>query len=238
MPSIEHLVELSQTDQELLVSQRNLEEVENQIKTVRLPLDHCEHSLQEKKQLHEEVTLKHQIAQKQLGEADLFITKLEAQVPLIRTQKEFNAGKKQLEEARKRRGIVENELLESEIKQEEYQNELAQLQVEWEQKNEEFQKNTADLLKQKKCTTQKLEKLKGRQQELVTQLDSSLRTQYHNFRTRGILPAICPVVNKACSGCNSLLQPQLVNEMMTNPSQHRNCTFCFRIIYYLPGSEE
>ena len=237
MSNIENLIELSQTDQALSTTQRTLTEVEKQIKTARLPLDECERQFQEKKTLLEEVTLRHQVAQKQLGEADLFITKLESQVPLIRTQKEFNAGKKQLEDARKHRGNVENDFLESEIKQDEYQKELAQLQEDLEQKQQEFKTNIADLLKQQKTAAQQLETLKNRQETLILQLDTSLQTQYQNFSKRGLLPAICRVINKACSGCNSLLQPQLVNEMIAKPHQHRNCTFCYRIIYYLAESE-
>lgn len=237
MPNIENLIALSQTDQELNTTQRNLNEVEKQIKTARLPLDGYEKRFQEKKTLLEEVTLRHQTAQKQLGEADLFIAKLESQVPLIRTQKEFNAGKKQLEDARKHRGNVENDFLESEIQREEYQKDLEVLQKDLDQSQSEFQTNIADLLKQQKTATKQLGTLKSRQETLIGKLDSALKTQYENFCKRGIVPAICQVINKACSGCNSLLQPQLVNEMIAQPQQHRNCTFCYRIIYYLAEPE-
>ncbi len=235
--SIEQLAKLGQADQELMSLQRKLGQVEQQITGARGDVDQFEKSLQGKQQQYDEVTENHRTAQQKLGEADIFITKLEAQVPMIRTQKEFIAGKKQLEDARKHRGIIENELLENEIKKEEYRAELAQLQVQLSEADEEFQKNITGLIKQKETSTKKLEKLKKRQTGLIAKLDSTIGAQYNNFRKRGMMPAICQVVNKACSGCNFSLQPQFVNEMITSPDQHRNCPFCFRILYYLPEPE-
>ncbi len=231
--SIEDLVALSRTDQQLNTSQRSSEQLEQQIMEAREPLSHYESKLEEKKEQFESVTLINRDAQKKMEEEDLFISKVEAQVPLIRTVKEFNARKKELEEARKRRGIAENESLESEIKQEEYRTELNQLQENWSQAKEEFEKNITDLVLRKNSTTKKLNELKNRQVDLRTKLDAALSRQYQNFRQRRIVPAICPVVNKACSGCNSVLPPQMFNEMIANPDKHRNCPFCFRIIFYL-----
>ena len=231
--SIEDLGALSQTDQHLITSQRSLELLEQQIMVVREPLNHYETKIQEIKEQHESVILIYQEAQKKLAEEDLFISKVEAQVPLIRTAKEFNARKKELEEARKRRGNAENELLESEIKQEEFQTEMNRLQEEWSQAKKAFEKNISDLILQKKSTTEKLNQLKKRQVDLRKKLDATLSRQYQNSRQRGIFPAICAVINKACSGCNSVLPPQMFNEMIANPDKHRNCPFCYRIIFYL-----
>ncbi|MBF0279346.1 MAG: hypothetical protein HQM13_16235 [SAR324 cluster bacterium] len=236
--SIEQLAKLGQTDQELVVLQRKLSDVEKEIAGARLVVDRLEKSLKEKQHQFDEVTENRRLGQQKLGEADIFITKLEAQVPMIRTQKEFVAGKKQLEDARKHRGTIENELLECEINLDEYEADLKKLQEQMDEANEGFQKNIADLLKEQKSSTKKLEKLKKNKVELIGKLDPNIAAQYNNFLKRGITPAICQVVNKACTGCNSSLQPQFVNEMIGDPSQHRHCPFCFRILYYIPEPEK
>ena len=231
--SIEDLVALSQTDQQLLISQRSLEKLKQKIMVAREPLNQYETKIQEIKEQQESNILVYREAQKKFGEEDLFISKVESLIPLIRTPKEFNARKKELEEARKRRGSAENELLESEIKKEEFQKEMNRLQEDWSQAKDAFEKDITDLVLQKSSTMEKLNRLKKCQVDLKAKLDASLGRQYQNSRQRGIFPAICPVVNKACSGCNSVLPPQMFNEMIANSDKHRNCPFCYRIIFYL-----
>ncbi|MEC7213316.1 MAG: C4-type zinc ribbon domain-containing protein, partial [SAR324 cluster bacterium] len=49
---------------------------------------------------------------------------------------------------------------------------------------------------------------------------------------------ICFIVDKSCSGCNMLVQPQLVNELMVNPNSYKTCPHCSRILVYQPPVEE
>lgn len=235
--SIETVAALGQADQELLFLKRNFTILEDQIKVIRKPLDLCEISLQEKQQLSEEFAKKHLEFQQTLKTEDDFIVKVEAQVPLIRTQKEFLAGKKQVEEARKRRGIVEDELLENDINQEENEAKIKQLTEDLEETKEEYEIAIEQLLKDKKTTGQKIDSLEKNHKELFSALDESIAKFYERSQERGLTPIIVPVIDKACRGCNTLLQPQLVNEMIVHPNEHRNCPFCYRIIYYQPEPE-
>lgn len=235
--SIENLVALSQTDKKLIGVRRSLTNLEKQIVTIRKPLDLIESEVKKKQEEYDNIVGKHENAKQQLQTEDEFITKLESQVPLIRTQKEFLAGKKQLEEARKRRGLAENELLENEIKQEESLSELKKLQEKFDSDSSAFKEQSAKLLEEKETATKDLEELKKDQEELMTTLDKNISNFYKRSQERGLFPIITPVSNKACGGCNTLLQPQLMNEMMSHPEEYRNCPFCYRIMYYIPEPE-
>ncbi|MBF0289653.1 MAG: hypothetical protein HQM14_17715 [SAR324 cluster bacterium] len=235
--SIKNLAALDQTDRDLVVSEQTLKNLDKEIAVARMPLSACEESLKEKQAEYDELNLKEREAALKLSETEIFIEKLEAQVPLIRTQKEFVASKKQLEDARKRKGLLEEEIVNYMDSQTACQGQLEQLKEQLETEGKDFQHNIQNLLKEKDTTTSRLKALKKGHGELVAKLDSSLNQFYERSKERGIDPAICAVVNKACSGCNTVLQPQLVNEMIAKPNEHRNCPFCFRIIYYLPESE-
>ena len=65
--SIEDLVALSRTDQQLNTSQRRSEQLEQQIMEAREPLSHYESELEEKKEQFESVTLINRDAQKKNG---------------------------------------------------------------------------------------------------------------------------------------------------------------------------
>ncbi len=232
--SIETLVALGSTDQQLLQTQRELRRVEAQIADARKDVDYYEKEVNKKQQTHEEVETRHRDSRQRLEMEDLLVKKLEAQVPLIRTQKEFVASKKQLEETRKRRGLIEDEILEFEIQLEEATTELTHLKEHLSQSSEEFEGNIKSLLSEQKSLNKKLSKLKTRHKHVVADLDAKMAKFYDRCRTGGIVPAVCPMTNKSCSGCHMQLLPQLVNELLSDPSTYKNCPFCGRIVYYVP----
>ena len=119
MPNIQPLLELAVSDRDITLLKNACVKLDNMIKSCREDLDqHLEEKEKKQEELKQIETERKEI-QFKFDLQDQLIGKLETQVPNIRNQKEYVASKKQLEEARKGRGQLEEILLEMDIKMEE-----------------------------------------------------------------------------------------------------------------------
>lgn len=165
------------------------------------------------------------------------IVRLDEQVPKIRNEKEFAASKSQLEEARKLLGMLEEKMLELDMKKEDLDQEVEAINTELSESNSAFQEKTAGLLKKHEKVEKKISKLEPRRDRLLKKLPQKIKHFYERCQLSGISTPVCAIRDKSCSGCHMVLLPQLVNELMANPNSHKNCPYCSRILYF-PEVEE
>jgi len=230
--TIQPLIDLANTDRDLMASIYSRSSLEKKIDDARIIVDKHQKLIEEKnnklillndecEELRNNIQLQEQL-----------ISKLDEQVPKIRNEKEFAASKTQLEEARKTLGILEDKLLELDIKKEGFDQELETINIELTESNLLFEEEASGLFKKHKKAEQKIAKLEPRRDRLLKKIPGNIKRFYDRCQENGISTPVCAILDKSCSGCNMILLPQLVNELMANPNSHKSCPHCSRILYF------
>jgi len=158
------------------------------------------------------------------------VTRVEARLPEIQTQKEYVAVLKEIDVAKKANKDVEEQMqakkqeisvLEADLQ--EKQSELAAIQEKSEARGVELEKLLAEsegvLLKRTQT-----------RESVAAELPASLLRKYHTlFKRRGGL-ALALASNGACLGCHMQLPPQQYNKLL-KVEEIQTCPHCNRILY-------
>ena len=238
MKDINPLINIAISDRDIVQLKNASKKIQSLIKDSRVDLDK---NLKEKKIKIEEnlfIKSKRKEIQHKFDIQEQLIKKLETQVPNIRNQKEYVASKKQLEEARKGRGQLEDKLLDFDIKTEEIQKILNKLDDSIKKLEIKFHKEADELISLSKENELKIKRLGTNHSTLIVNLPSQIRNFYKKCVTNQLNQPICIIEDKTCSGCHMLIQPQLVNELMVNPNSYKMCPHCSRVLIYVPPVEE
>jgi len=94
------------------------------------------------------------------------------------------------------------------------------------------------LIENKEENQAKIVQISTNHSDLVDSLPKMIKRFYDKCTVNQMHQPICFIVDKSCSGCNMLVQPQLVNELMVNPNSYKTCPHCSRILVYQPPVEE
>ena len=231
------LIAIAETEQQGFALKQQLRRFEKEIADVNelvAPVEMVFQNLQAEKTM---LINQQQQMENELEEQRILIEKLEKHVPRIRNEKEFEASKKQLELSRKHRSMLEENLLEVAIKLEDLDPKMAEQKAELEKGKQEAEEALEQTILSQKQTILAIQELENYFQKSFESAPRPIQQFYKRCQKNGLHRPITPVVDKTCGGCNIRLQPQFVNEFLTEPDNYRNCPHCNRILY-MPLSEE
>jgi len=148
--TIQPLIDLANTDLELQTNIYSRSHLERQIDTARSVVDQHQKLFEQKNNELSHITNEGKEVQNNIQIQEELILRLDEQVPKIRNEKEFAASKNQLEEARKMLGLLEDKMLELDMKKEDLDQEIESVNSELTESNSAFQEETFGLLKNRK----------------------------------------------------------------------------------------
>lgn len=153
----------------------------------------------------------------------------------IRSNKEYTAVLKEIEDLKKEKTLAEDKVLqlmeeieESEKDYQKDQKEQAELKIKFESDKDEIEKELESLDKQ-------LLSLEKRKAELCEGIDRELLEKYHFLKERKGGLAIGSVIEGVCQACNMEIPPQKFNELIKGHSL-MTCPNCNRLSYW--GEDE
>ncbi len=184
-------------------------------------------------QLNDEVALLQQseaeLQQGLLKERDN-VTRVEARLPEIQTQKEYVAVLKEIDVAKKANKDVEEQMQSKQQEVTTLEEDLKEKETELAAIHEKSEARGAEL---KQLLTESEEVLLKRTQtreSVAEELPVSLLRKYHTlFKRRGGL-ALALASHGACLGCNMKLPPQQYNRLL-QVAEIQTCPHCNRILY-------
>lgn len=148
----------------------------------------------------------------------------------IKTNKEYNALLKEIEDLEKKNSQIEDKMLEDLECVEKTEKLLVQKQKEYSQLDKNVV-NEKELIKQKiKKLEKKLVQLNSDKDNVSDKIDQKLLDTYNTIKQRTGKIAVSRVENSICKGCNVNIPPQLYNELHRQDSL-KFCPKCQRIIY-------
>ena len=122
--TIESLIKLAETDRDLQKYIFAKSHLERQIDTARSVVDQHQKTIEQKKDEFELLSAECKDVNNNLQIQEELISRLDSQVPKIRNEKEFATSKNQLEEARKILGLLEDKMLDLDLKKEDLEKEI------------------------------------------------------------------------------------------------------------------
>ena len=170
-----------------------------------------------------------QLQQEMLAERDQ-ITKVEARLPEIQTQKEYVAVLKEIDMAKKASLDTQAKITLKETELTELMADLEEKQAELDAVSEKSAARQAEVAKilaesDATCTARQ-----ATRDSLAKDLPNSLLSKYQRIFTRRGGLAVARVVEGACLGCNMQLPPQQYNRLHQG-TELQSCPHCNRLLY-------
>jgi predicted nucleic acid-binding Zn-ribbon protein len=167
----------------------------------------------------------------EIEDLDQGIRKSNDKLSNIKSNKEYGAALKEIEDLKKKKGRIEDELLQQMEELEQVtercktnQDKLRELKKTFERDKKTVQEELGKLDKELK----KLEKMRA---AIAEKAEPDLLRRYQLVRERIGSSAISPVVGGVCQSCHMGIPPQMFNELM-KCIELTSCPHCNRIIYW------
>lgn len=158
------------------------------------------------------------------------IAKSKERLNAIKTNKEYQAMLKEIEDIETKNSEIE-ELMMGYLEQIETKEKyVAALGKDGIQIGNRITKEKENIHKEQAEGGKKLSKLESESESLSKKADPDMLYKYRKVRGRVFGSAIVPVANAVCGGCNMNIPAQLYNELYRFDTL-RFCPFCYRMIY-------
>ena len=225
------VIELQQVD-------LNITRLTNQIDSLPLQIQELQKQISDFLQAHEE--RKHRLAENQKERRNLetdiqeirqLISKHKDQLYQVKTNEQYRAMLKEIENEEFKIRKIEDHILEEMIEAEELGKLVQEAAARVESEKAKVAAEVRQLEDQQRAHTEQKERLLARRAELTAALTVDVLSLYERVRKgrRGV--ALAEVRDGFCTACHVLLRPQVYNEVRTNAAV-MTCENCSRIIYY------
>ncbi len=227
------LIELQKLDGEIYRLRRDLSAQPAQ--AAQLKNEHAQRTLglQQAEARAKSLELKRNQLETELGSKEQQIKKLQVQLYQVKTNKEYSALQLEIEGSKADKSVFEEEILKLMEEVDRAKGQTASEKEHLKVQEGEL-KIRLDRIEQE---SQKIQGAVGQLQAsravLVPKVDPKLLSRYERILERKEGSALVPVRGNSCSGCNMILPPQAINEVMMN-TRLIPCESCARILYIEP----
>lgn len=216
-------LEIKRIPERLAEAKKHLDAEQIQFDEVNGPWSEAAHKIREK-----EATI--QIALET-------IQKFEEHMARVNTQKEYMAAQKQVDEARRLNERLQNEILELRMKQEELGPQLEEVRGRYERVKEDYQQQEAVIQQEQQRLQGEIDGHEARIAEVAELVDPRVTSLYERLSRGKVRPAIVPVLNNTCMGCNMAMLPQAYNQLCAQNGTFFTCPNCHRMVFIPPPEE-
>ena len=163
------------------------------------------------------------------------VKKTEARMFEIKTNKEYQAVLKEIENAKRFNRQREEEILDILERLEEMQKRVARGEEELEEKRRRLQGQVADLRRKEVAFDQEMEDEVRQRGEREKGIPPELLSKYHRLLEKRHGVAVARAIQGVCQACNMNLRPQLYIELQRQDSLIL-CPNCSRILFWENGT--
>lgn len=166
----------------------------------------------------------------ELASQEESVKKLQTQLYLLKTNKEYQAMLQQIEDAKADVSVIEDKILE-------LFGHIDKAKFDIDQEKQKIQEEEKVFLDQKKKIENRLKEIDGRlaqldvhRKQIIPEIDAKVFTQYERILSNRDGLAIVNVKNNSCQGCNMFVPPQVIN-LIRMYERLVTCEVCNRILY-------
>jgi predicted nucleic acid-binding Zn-ribbon protein len=188
-------------------------------------------SVDEKKSLVMEMQKQYRLYESDLQADASRIRKSEITLGSIKTNREYQAILKEIEEIKAKTSGLEDVILENLEKIDEMEADIVSKQTQYHTLEESTLLEEETIEKEKQSAEKKLEKLSKERQRVSQTLDPKIKQDYEAIKNRLNGIAVAPVKASVCKGCHMNIPPQMFNELQQR-GDLTFCPHCQRMIYW------
>ena len=232
---IKPLVELQACDSRILRVLEKKRTTPLKIKAIEEEMGKIEEGMEEARtslKLHKE---KRREMDREVDTLEERIRKSGIKLDNIKSNKEYRAALKELDDLKREKSLMEDAVLEIMEEVETMEARISSDKVKWEQARKEYEENLEEIQQQMKALDRDFESLQEERSRLIEGVDDELLRTYDFLREKRGGLAVTPVIKGVCSACHIGLPPQRFNELRRG-NEVMSCPNCRRIIYW--GEDE
>ena len=174
-------------------------------------------------------------AEQDVEEMEGRIEKSNGKLSSVKSNKEYRAALKEIEDLKKEKMILEDRILELMEQMDSLEEDCSLKKSELETSRKKFEEDESAILKEIKALDEEIQKLEQQRSSFCQTVDKALLNRYDFLRERKQNIAVSPVVKGVCQTCHMDIPPQLFNEVIRGDDLIR-CPNCSRIVYW--GEDE
>ncbi len=227
---LKKLCELQTVDSDIAAFRIKLMEIPKKEQTSDENVKRAEEIVQDidaelrKKEIFRETT------ERETREARMSLSKHNTQLLMAKTNREYSALLKEIEEEQKSIEKAEEETITNIIEMEELSKKLEERKKELEEIKRKEKAERENLNKMRKQLEMEIEQKSAERQQIATHISASYLTTYERIR-KGRGNAVVTVKDGMCTGCNTLLPPQFIT-LVRNGRKIYTCEQCGRILVW------
>ena len=234
---LKHLIELQAIDSSILEKSAIIEEIPRKIHTKEKPLLEARAKLEAKKKDHEAFLKKKKAKEGEVEELNQRIAKFRSRTSDIKTNKEYQALLKEIEETEKMRYGIEDEILALMEELEGSEKFIKEEEKNVKAEEEKLGQMKRELEKQKEGAEGELSEVKKKRARFAASIDPEIYEDYMKLMRKHAGQAVAEVKNEICLGCHMSIMPQLFVEIKKGEEIFQ-CPQCDRILYYIEEKPE
>jgi predicted nucleic acid-binding Zn-ribbon protein len=161
------------------------------------------------------------------------VAKYKRQLNEVKTNKEYTALLKEIEESQKKVDRLEEDIIAEMLQADDIQKEIKEASQNFTRAQEKFSREKEAIFQKKKEMEDKAEKLNQEKETLLPQIPSEQVGLYLKIFRKKAGMALSPVTDDFCSMCHVRVRPQVLNELR-DTRKLILCENCGRILYWQP----
>jgi predicted nucleic acid-binding Zn-ribbon protein len=174
--------------------------------------------------------------EQELQVVDSKIQKSQIKLSNIKSNKEYQAALKEIDDLRLEKSLLEDKVLDVMEKIEHLEARVLETRAELKKQQEKVKGDRKEIHSEMTALERELARRKEERQQFCNSLDRDILRNYELLRERKAGIAVSPVVNGVCLTCHMGIPPQMFNELIRGDQLH-SCPHCMRIIYW-GGNEQ
>jgi len=231
---IESLVKLQEAETEIVRLNAVMLEVEKEKEKLSAKLNQFGNALEENKENLLRAMAACRDIEREIQVVDDRIIKSNEKLRMVKTNKEYNLFLREVDDNKKRKDVLETELLEYFDEKEEMEKIVQETEKEFHLLKDQIEAEQKEIEKKSKNDRVLLDKYVARQEDIGKTLDTSLMQRFAKISKMNNGSAVVSVENEVCMGCFMNIPPQLYIEVQRG-NLLISCPQCSRILYHVNG---
>lgn len=229
-PELETLLQLQQVDLKILALKKALDESPSHYRALKSAQEEKEEELAQLKERLSSIQERKFEVEDELQMETERLKKSQKKLTTIKTEREYHALLKEIDEIKKANKEREDEIIEAEEEIEKVSAEIEAKKKELDELNAQLNHEEKELEKKTKALTTEIESLEKERENIEKDVQPNLLSKYTFLRDKRSGYVVVSVVQGVCGGCNMNIPPQLFNELLRDDKIY-TCPTCQRFIY-------
>lgn len=150
----------------------------------------------------------------------------------VKTNKEYQAALKEIEEIKQHNSDIETEILICMEEIDTLTQRLKEAEIEYQNWAKKFEEQKSYLTQELERSKQELQNQQTLRSQIIELIEPELLKKFELIKERRQGLAVVAIQNGLCTGCNINIPPQKILEIRKSNNAIMYCPFCNRIIYF------